>query len=132
MVQQHKKSIFSVLTCLALLFSVFGGISFAQEKQEDTEKLYNEIAGKYEFEFEGQYMVFVIALEDGNLVVAPEGEVPETMQSVEGKEMTFIAYDPDGDEIQFKFVRDDDGKINTCTVIVPAMGIEVEGARIKD
>jgi hypothetical protein len=45
--------------------------------------------------------------------------------------MTFIAYSPTGDEFQFKFARDDEGKITKCTVSVPAMGIEVEGVRIK-
>lgn len=122
---------FSVLACLALLLSFFGGTSVAQEKKIDTEKLYNEIAGSYEFAYEGQSMVFVVILEDGNLKVAPEGEVPDTMQPVEGKEMTFIAYSPTGDEYEFKFARDDEGKITTCTVNIPAMGIVVEGVRIK-
>lgn len=130
MLQKHKKSIFGVLTCLAFLLSVFGGMSIAQEKI-DTEKLYAEIAGSYEFEYEGQYMVFIVAVENGNLMVGPEGEVPDTMQPVEDKDMTFIAYDPDGAEYQFTFARDDDGKITKCTVNVPAEGIEVEGFRIK-
>jgi len=131
MEKQLKKSIFGALTCLAFLLSVFGGMSFAQEKQEDTEKLYNEIAGSYEFEFEGQYVVFVISVEDGNLMGAPEGEVPEILEPVEDKDMTHVGFSPDGTEYQFKFARDDDGKITKCTISVPAMGLEVEGARIK-
>lgn len=131
MVQQHKKSIFGVLTCLAFLLSVFGGMSFAQEKEVDTEKLYSEIAGSYEFEYEGQYWVFEIKVEDGNLVGAPEGEVPDILQPVEDTDMTFIGFDPDGREHQFKFARDEDGKITKCTITVPELGIEVEGERIK-
>ncbi|MCJ7583074.1 MAG: hypothetical protein MUP98_21360 [Candidatus Aminicenantes bacterium] len=131
MVQQVKKSIFGVLTYLALLLSVFGGMSFSQEKEIDTEKLYGEIAGSYEFEYEGLSMVFVVSVEEGKLMVAPEGEVPDTMQPVEDKDMTFIAFNPEGMEYQFKFARDDDGKITKCTVSVPAAGIEVEGIRIK-
>jgi hypothetical protein len=132
MVQQFKKSIFGVLTCLAFLLSVLGGMSFAQEKKIDTEKLYGEIAGSYEFEFEGQYIVFEFTVEDGNLMGAPEGEVPDVLQPIEDTDMTFVGFSPDGAEYQFKFTRDDDGKITKCTVIVPAMGLEVEGARIKD
>ncbi len=131
MVQQHKKSIFGVLTCLAFLLSVFGGMSLAQEKKVDTEKLYSEIAGSYEFEYEGQYWVFEIKVEDGNLMGAPEGEVPDILQPVEDTDMTFVGFSPDGTEYQFKFARDDDGKITICTITVPAMGLEVEGARIK-
>ena len=132
MVHHHKKSIFGILTCIAFLLSVFGGMSFAQEKGGDTEKLYGEIAGSYEFEFEGQYIVFVISVEDGNLMGAPEGEVPDILEPVEDKDISFIGFSPDGAEYQFNFARDDDGKITKCTIIVPAMGLEVEGARIKD
>ncbi len=131
MLQQFKKSIFGVLTCLAFLLSVFGGMSFSQEKTVDTEKLYSEIAGSFEFEYEGQYIVFVFTVEDGNLMGAPEGEVPDVLQPVEDKDMSFVGFSPDGAEFQFNFVRDDDGKITKCTIIVPAMGAEVEGARIK-
>ena len=130
MVHQHKKSIFGILTCIAFLLSIFGGMSFAQEKM-GTEKLYAEIAGDYAFEYEGQTMVFVVSMEDGKLLVAPEGEVPDVLQPIEDTEMSFIAYSPDGTEYQFKFTRDDEGKITKCTVSVPAMGIEVEGERIK-
>ena len=76
-------------------------------------------------------MVFVVAVEEGKLTVAPEGEVPDVMQPVEDTDMTFIAYSPDGTEYEFKFARDDEGKITKCTVTIPAAGIEVEGTRIK-
>jgi len=131
MAQQHKKSIFGVLTCLTFLLSLFGGMSFAQEKNVDTEKLYNEIAGSYEFEHEGQIFVFEIKVEGGNLIGAPPGEVPDILQPVEDTEMTFIGFDPDGREHQFKFDRDAEGKITICTINVPALGIEVEGEKIK-
>ena len=131
MIRLSKKTVFSALTCLMFLLSVFGGSSLAQETMDDQEKLYKEIAGNYEFEYEGQYVVFVVTFEDGNLKVGPEGEEPDTMQPVEDAEMTFLAYSPDGDEYTFKFKRDEDGTINTCIVSVAAMGIEIEGHRIK-
>ncbi len=131
MKQQYKKSIFCVLTCLAFLLSAWGGMSFAQEKNVDSEKLYSEIAGSFEFEYESEYIVFVFTVEEGKLMGAPEGEVPDVLQPVEDTDMEFTGFDPNGNEFQFKFSRDEEGKITKCTVSVPAAGIEVEGARIK-
>jgi len=37
-----------------------------------------------------------------------------------------------GTEYQFKFARDDEGKITKCTASVPAMGLEIEGVKIKE
>lgn len=129
MQKQSKISVVSLLTCLAFVLSLFGGPSYAQEK--DKEKLLNEIAGDYEFEYEGQYIVFEITVEDGNLMAAPEGEIPDVLEPVDGEEMTYVGYSPDGMEYQFKFIRDDEGEITKCTIYVPAMGIEVEGTKIK-
>jgi hypothetical protein len=109
--------------------------SLAQEKKQGEKvnaKLLAEIAGNYEFEFEGEYIVFIFSVEDGKLICAPEGEVQEEIEPVEGEKMTFVGYAPDGREFRFAFEKDDKGKISKCTVNVPAMGIEVEGVKIKD
>jgi len=114
---------------------VLNGSSLAQEKKKEEgkgAKLLAEIAGNYEFEFEGQYIVFVFSVEDGKLMTAPEGEVQEEVEPVEGEELTFVGYAPDGREFRFTFEKDDKGKISKCKVKVPAMGIEVEGFKIKD
>ncbi len=133
MVQQYKKSIFCVLACLAFLLSVFGGMSFAQEKEVDIQKLYAEIAGSYEFYFGGSSFVFVISVEDGNLMGYLEGwdGEPDVLQPVEDTDMTFVRVSPEGREYQFKFARDDDGKITKCTLNIPSEDVEVEGERIK-
>lgn len=102
-----------------------------QEKQSDT-KILAEIEGRYEFEWEGEFVVFVFSVKDGKLMAAPEGEVQEELEPVEGEELTFMGYSPDGTEFSFVFKKDEDGKITTCKVSVPAMGIEVEGTKIKD
>ena len=132
MVKQNKKSALSILVCLVFLLSVFGGMSSAQEKTNDadTEKLYKEIAGKYEFDYQGQIFAFVVSLKDGNLLGAPEGEVAELLEPAEDEDMKFIGYDPDGREHQFKFARDEDGKLTKCTITVPEMGIVVDGEKV--
>lgn len=127
-----KKRIFSGgLICLFLLLTLFSGQAPAQEKSEDPIKLFNEIAGDFEFEYEGEYMIFIFTVEDGKLMCAPEGETPEVMEPLAGQEMTFFAFDPDGTEYNFKFTRNEEGDLSKCTVTVPAMGIEVTGTRIR-
>ena len=114
---------------------VLNASSLAQEKKQwekVSAKLLAEIAGNYEFEFQGEYIVFVFSVEDGKLMTAPEGEVQEEMEPVKGEKMTFVGYAPDGREFRFAFERDEKGKISKCKVSVPAMGIEAWGDKIKD
>lgn len=127
----RKRPFACFLTLMAITLAFFSTPSWAQEQQADTEKLLAEIAGNYEFEYEGQYMVFVFTVEDGNLMGSPEGEAAEVMEPVEGEEMTYVGYSPDGTEYQFKFSKDEEGKVSKCLCIVPAMGIEIEGLKIK-
>ncbi len=115
-----------LMTCSAVFT-----MDLAKQENKVSEKLLNEIAGNYEFEYEGQLIVFEFIVEDGKLMTAPEGEVKEAMEVLEGQEMTFTAFTPDGMELQFTFARDEEGKINICTVSAPSMGIEVEGKRIE-
>ena len=58
--------ILCVLSSLVLVFFLSHAASFAQEKT-DTKKLYAEIAGDYEFEFEGQVTVITFFVKDGVL-----------------------------------------------------------------
>jgi len=135
MPKTFKSSLIGFMLCLVFMLFTFNAVSFAQEKKQEKKvdaKLLAEIAGNYEFEYQGQVIVFVFSVEDGKLMGAPEGDAQEIIEPVEGEEMTFVGYSPEGTEYQFKFARDDEGKITKCTVSVPAMGIEIEGAKIKD
>lgn len=130
-----SKTVRNVLTG-AVVFAastllILNAASLAQEKQDDA-KILAEIEGRYEFEYEGQYIVFVFSVKDGTLMGAPEGEFEEALERVEGEKMTFVGYSPQGDEYRFVFKRDAEGKITSCTAIVPSMGIEIEGTKIKD
>ncbi|MFA9454755.1 MAG: hypothetical protein ACERK6_12670 [Candidatus Aminicenantaceae bacterium] len=104
--------------------------SIIQDKKIDPQLL-DQIAGNYEFEYQGQFMVFVFTVEDGNLMGAPENETPDTLEPMVDKETTFLGYSPDGAEYQFAFKKDADGKYTICVVNIPDMGMEVEGVRIK-
>lgn len=130
-----ENSLIGVALCLTFMLFTFNAASFAQEKKQEKKvdaKLLAEIEGSYEFEYQGQVIVFVFSVEDGKLMGAPEGEVQKVIESVEGEEMTFVGISPDGVEYQFKFARDDEGKITKCTASAPAMGLEIEGVKIKD
>lgn len=130
-----KNSLIGVVLCLSFMLFTFNAASYGQEKKQEKKvdaKLLAEIAGNYEFEYQGQVIVFAFSVEDGKLIGAPEGEAQEVIEPVEGEEMTFVGYSPDGMEYQFKFARDDEGKITKCTASIAAMGIEIEGVKIKD
>lgn len=123
------------IICVACMLLVLNVSSLAQERKQekqDDAKILAEIEGRYEFDFEGEFVVFVFSVEDGKLMGAPEEEVQEELEPVVGEEMTFVGYSPDGSEFRFVFKRDSEGKITKCKAIVPAMGIEIEGTKIKD
>jgi hypothetical protein len=124
-----------VIVCVACMLLVLNLSSLAEVKIQEKgkgAKVLSEIAGNYEFEYQGEFIVFVISVEDGKLMAAPEGEVQEELEPVEGEELTFVGYAPDGREFRFVFKKDEEGKITICKLSVPAMGIEVEGKKIKD
>lgn len=125
------KTALAGLMCLSLGLSAAAlDPSIIQDKKVDPEVL-EQIAGNYEFEYQGQFMVFVFTVEDGNLMGAPENETPDTLEPMADKETTFLGYSPEGAEYQFAFKKDADGKYTICVVNIPAMGIEVEGFRVK-
>ena len=135
MPKTFKNPLIGVILCLSFVLFTFNAASYAQEKKQEKKvdaKLLAEIAGNYEFEYQGEVIVFVFSVEDGRLVSAPEGEAQEVVEPVEGEEMTFVGYSPEGTEYRFKFARDDEGKITKCTASVPATGIEIEGVKIKE
>jgi hypothetical protein len=135
MPKRLKNFLGGAIVCVVCMLFVLNVSSLAKEKKQekqDDAKILAEIEGRYEFEYEGQFIVFVFSVEDGKLMGAPEGEVQEEVEPVEGEELTFMGYAPDGSEYRFTFIRDEDGKITICKMSVPAMGIEIEGIKIKE
>ena len=81
MAKSTQKSVF-ILFCFALVMFGLNVSSFAQDKA----KLYAEIAGDYEYEYEGQVTVIIYSVEDGVLYGTQEGDVeaPSRLDPVEG------------------------------------------------
>ncbi len=109
-----------VLFCLSVS-------SFAQDKT----KLYEEIVGDYEYEYQGQFIVIKYWIEDGVLYATQESslEPPAKLDPVEGKELVFETTGSDGNLYVISFSRDEEGKITKSTLAT--MDIEVEGVKIK-
>ncbi len=125
-----KSSVFRTILYMALLLFLLNGISISQEKKAVAKKIYKEIVGKYEFSWEEQTSIIAFWIEDGKLKAAPEGETPEVLEPVEGEELKFQAFPPDGSVLDLEFIRDEKSKITKCKL--SGMGMELEGQRIKD
>jgi hypothetical protein len=120
----------SVISSLAFVFFIFNGASFALENT-DTEKLYAEIAGDYEFVFEGETSVITFFVKDGDLMGRDSETDPGTLlEQVEGKELEFKAISDEGQLFEITFSRHESGKITKCLIVT--MGMEYEGEKIKE
>jgi hypothetical protein len=126
MVKNKQKS-FLTFICFALVLFGLNVSAYAQEKT----KLYEEIAGNYEYEYQGQYLVITYWVEDGVLYATQEGnpDPPSELIPAEGKELVFETTGSDGNLYVISFSRDEDGKITKSTL--GTMDIEIEGVKIE-
>lgn len=102
-----------------------------QEKQVDTEKLYEEISGKYEFSMEGEIINLKFFVKDGTLFGIQENDDEEVeLEPVKIESMSFETTDNDGEFYEISFSRDEDEKITKCVILFQGMeivGIKIEG-----
>ena len=126
MTKNTQKSVLTFI-CFALVLFYLNVPASAQDKA----KLYAEIAGDYEYEYQGQLIVITYWVEDGVLYATQEGdpEPPSKLDPVEGKELVFETTGSDGNLYVISFSRDEDGKITKSTL--GTMDIEIEGVKIK-
>ena len=117
-----------------LIFTTFALVLFClnvSTSAQDKAKLYEEIAGDYEYEYEGQFIVITYWIEDCALYANQEDvpSPPAKLDPVEGKELVFETTGSDGNLYVISFSRDEDGNITKSTLAT--MDIEIEGAKIK-
>ena len=127
-----RKSACNIFVFIMAASLVFSPTCFAQEKKVDIQKLYEEIAGYYEFEAPEQTLYITFWVEDGVLKAKQEDDPDDEiviLEPIEGKELAFEVTTQGGQVIELQFSSDEEGKITKCTVI--AMGIEIEGVKIK-
>jgi hypothetical protein len=116
---------------LTLMIFLCGTVCSAQEKTTEINKIYAEIVGDYEFDIEGEMMIFNVKLEEGKLIATPEGEDSEELEPVEGESLKFEVNTADGEHFILEFIRDESGKITKLKAINEAIGMEIEGKKIK-
>lgn len=124
-----KNGTIGFIACLILGILVLNVASFAQKNTAAT-KLYAEIAGDYEFMYEGQTIVLIFFVKDGVLMgkgYDDDEEVP--LEPVEGEELKFEATNNQGQFYEITFSPDESGKITKCLLV--SMGIEVEGTKME-
>ena len=118
-----------VISSLMLAIFFCYAATVTQEKT-DTEKLYTEIAGDYEFECEGQVDVITFFVQDGVLMGRDSDDDKGTpLESVEGQELEVEVTTDEGQYFKITFSRDEDGKITKC--LLATMGMEIRGVKIK-
>jgi hypothetical protein len=121
-----------LFACLALT-----AVSFARAQApaaqkpaawpEDMKKLYQEIAGNYLFEVQGQSTVLSFYEKDGVLFGVQDDSEPIENKPVKDKPLHFEAVGSGGNLIEMQFVRDDKGVI--AKLIVSSQGGSFEGAK---
>jgi len=129
--RKSKYSLIGVMTCMFFILCVMSAVFFAQQENKVDPELLDELVGGYEFEIQGQKGVFAFITEEGKLMGAPAGENPSVLELVEGKEMTFVGYSPDGTEHFFKFLRNEEGEVAKCVLSIPAMGLVADMFKVK-
>lgn len=123
-----KNSLTKAAICMVLLFVFSCGTAFSLS--EDPAKKYAPIIGTYEFHMEADVMTIKFWVEDEKLWGAPEGETPAEIVPMEGEEWKFEATTDEGEYFIISFIKDESGKFDKC--IIEAMGMELEGTRIKE
>jgi hypothetical protein len=123
-----KNSLFVIgLTLIFLSAAVYAG-SPTQDKPVDTKKILEEIAGDYDFDFQGQAMLINFFERDGKLFGAPVGETPEEILPVKGSLLKFeVTPASTGQLYELEFVRNEKGVIDKC--VLKTMGTEFIGIK---
>jgi hypothetical protein len=117
-----------VISSFILVLFVYNLSVFAQAKT-DIQKLYAEITGDYEFEFEGQVELITFYVQDGELMGRDSDDDEGTvLEPVEGNELAFEVTTEVGQYIEIIFSWDEDGKITQC--LLKTMGMEIQGVKI--
>ena len=126
-----KKSIFAVLA-LAAVLTFNGGLGAQDKKPEsvDAKKLYQEIAGDYEFAMDAQSLLVTFFEKDGKLYGSPPGEAPEEILPVADAPLKFqVVVSTNGELYVLQFVRNENNVIDKCVMSV--MGMEAVGIKLK-
>jgi hypothetical protein len=116
-----------------MLAFLLAGLSLVPAMIIAQENIYAEIAGDYNLDLGGRTLPFKIVLKEAKLFfdAGVQGQDPQVMMPVQGKDLTFTSIDPNGDEVVFTFVKEPQGKITECTVYVPSRNAEAKAVKVE-
>jgi hypothetical protein len=118
-------AVFLLAACL-----VATPVAGAQEAA-NAQKIYADVAGTYEFPYEGQVIVVIFLVHDGRLygTEGSGGEEAE-VKPVDLEKLKFEAtVQSTGQYYEIAFTRDEGGKVSKCQMITS--GIVIDGTRVK-
>ena len=128
----HSKKMIMAFFVAAAALALSGGLRAQQAKVEpiDTKKLYQEIAGDYEFTVDTQSLLVNFFEKDGKLFGAPPGENAEEILPVKDSPLKCeVTVSTNGQYYQLQFVRNENKIIDKC--LMNAMGMEIVGLKLK-
>lgn len=105
-------------------------VSGAQEKA-DAQKVYADVAGTYEFSYEGQNLIITFFVRDGRLYGTDDAAAGEAeVKPVDLEKLKFEAtVQSTGQYYEIGFTRDEAGEVSKCQLITS--GIVIDGQRLK-
>jgi hypothetical protein len=97
----------------------------------DAQKIYADVAGTYEFSYEGQILVVHFYVRDGRLYGAEASDSGEAeIKPLDLEKLKFETTVPSsGQYYEIGFGRDETGKVSKCQLI--SSGIVIDGTRVK-
>ena len=115
-----------LLTACLLIPSLAG----AQEKA-DVQKVYADVAGTYEFPYEGQTLVLIFFVKDNLLYGKEQGDSEDVeVKPLDLETLKFEAtVQGTGSYYEIGFSRDEAGKVNKCQLTTS--GIVIDGTRVE-
>jgi len=130
MISRHTGRIAVPALFLLTAGLLFPSLSSSQEKA-DAQKIYADIAGTYEFSYEGQSLILIFFVKDG-LLYGKEQLDPEDVEikPLDLEKLKFEAtVQSNGRYYEIGFFRDEEGKVNKCHL--STAGIELDGERVN-
>jgi hypothetical protein len=130
MMRRDFRRVFGPGLCLLAACFVFP-VNANSQDQADVQKIYTDVAGTYEFVYEGQSLTIVFHVMDGRLYGREEsgGEDAEIKPLDLGNLKFETTVQSTGQYYEIGFSRGENGKVNKCRLITG--GVEIDGERVK-
>lgn len=130
----NNGTLFKLMGLMLIFLICASGAIAKDQKDNELKKKYGPILGEYEFDLTdmgGETQTVSFEIRDGDIWADSGDGDPATMEPVEGAEFEFTVESSDGQSLEVKFVKDDNGKYTVCQILIVGMGMEIEGTKIK-